>query len=257
MVPMMPRTPRTLAISFNLARVGLHLLYGAAQVALLFPWLGPLRRNACKRRWSAQLLDMLGIRIATDLAPEELAGGLLVCNHISFIDIFVINALLPSAFVSKDDVAGWPLIGWLSRRNGTVFIARGSRHAAHRTQAHMVELLRSGERLAIFPEGTSTVGVEVLPFHAALLQSAIDAETAVYALALSYRDSEGRHSSAPAYVEGVDVLSCLRRIAGSGGLTANLTLAARYRAPHSDRRQLAHRSRQAIAASLRRTAFVI
>jgi 1-acyl-sn-glycerol-3-phosphate acyltransferase len=216
-----------------------------------------LRRNACKRRWSAQLLEMLGIRIATDLAPDQLAGGLLVCNHISFIDVFVINALLPSAFVSKDDVAGWPLIGWLSRRNGTVFIARGSRRAAHRTQVQMVELLRAGERLAIFPEGTSTVGVEVLPFHAALLQSAIDADAAVYALALSYRDREGRHSSAPAYTDEVDVLSCLRRILGSGGLTANLTLAACYPAPHSDRRQLAHRSHQSIAASLRQAAFVI
>ena len=181
-----------LPASLGLLLVGLHLLYGALQVALLFPLAGASRRQRLRRRWSQGLLGVLGIRIevAADIAAG-LEGGLLVANHISFVDIFLINALLPSAFVAKGDVARWPLIGWLARRNGTVFIERGNRQAAQQAREHLLAALGKGQRLAIFPEGTTTAGDRVLPFHGALFQAAIDAAVPVYALALSYHDSSG------------------------------------------------------------------
>ena len=235
----------------RLLLVGLHLLYGALQVALLFRFAGASWRLRLNRAWARQLLTLLGIRVdadADDLARIE--GGLLVGNHISFIDVFVINALLPCAFVAKSEVARWPLIGWLGRHNDTVFIERGSRKAAHRTHQHMRQALGAGRRLAIFPEGTTTAGDTLLPFHAALFQSAIDAAVPVHALALSYHAANGARSAAPAYIDDISLLECLTSVLQAGGLVARVTLAASFLPPLSDRRHLAHRAHQAVAATL-------
>ena len=238
-------------VGVRLALVGLHLLYGALQVALLFPFGGAVWRQRLKRRWSRQLLTLLGIRVA--LAGDSLAGiecGLLVGNHVSFIDIFVINAVLPCAFVAKSEVAQWPLIGWLAGHADTIFIQRGSRKAAHQTHRQMVEALCAGRRLAIFPEGTTTAGDRLLPFHAALFQSAIDAAVPVHAIVLSYHAANGIRSAAPAYIDDISLMECLMSVLQAGGLVARVTLAASYLPPLQDRRHLAHRAHQAVAAAL-------
>jgi 1-acyl-sn-glycerol-3-phosphate acyltransferase len=242
---------RFLPAHHRLLLVGLHLLFGALQVALLFPLGGEPLRQRLKQTWSHQLVRLLGIRI--EAPGDNLAGleyGLLVGNHISFIDIFVINALLPSAFVAKSEVAQWPLIGWLARRSGTVFIERGSRKAAHLTHLHMLQALAAGRRLAIFPEGTTTAGDGVLPFHGALFQSAIDAGVPVHAIAISYHGSDGTRSRAPAYIDDIGLLECLTSVLKAGGLVARVTHATSFSPPLPDRRHLAHRAHQAIATAL-------
>ena len=243
----------TASAALRLARVGLHLLGGGVQIALLFPIAGRPWRDALKRRWSRQLLHLLLIEIdAEDPALLGIENGLLVANHVSFVDIFAINSLLPSGFVAKSDVATWPLIGWMSRHSDTVFIERGSRKAAHQTQQQMLSVLASGQRLAIFPEGTTTAGDRVLPFHGALFQGAIDAGVPVTALAIEYVDADGCLTAAPAYIGDVSLLDCLLNIVGSGGMQARITLAARFAPPLQDRRHLAHHAHQAVAAALRR-----
>lgn len=242
--------PLTLLARLRLLLIGLHLVHGALQAGLLFRVLGTGSRQWLKRRWSQQLLALLGIRVESvgDLARIE--GGLLVGNHISFLDIFVINALLPSAFVAKSDVAQWPLIGWLARHADTVFIERGSRKAAHVTRQQMLTDLGAGRRLAIFPEGTTTSGDRVLPFHAALFQSAIDAAVPVHALALSYRSRDGAPSTAPAYIDEISLIGCLISVLGAGGLVARVEPAASFVPPLPDRRHLAHHAHQAVATAL-------
>jgi len=236
--------------SLRLMLVGLHLLHGALQVALLFRLGGARWRQRLQRNWSRQLLALLGIHIesAGDLARIE--NGLVVGNHISFIDIYVINALLPCAFVAKSEVARWPLIGWLSRHTDTVFIERGSRKAAHRTQQQMMAALRAGNRLAIFPEGTTTAGDRLLPFHAALFQSAIDAAVPVHAISLSYHRADGLRSEAPAYIDDVSLVACLMAVLRTRGLVARVTLAASFAPPLPERRHLARGAHHAVAAAL-------
>ena len=93
--------------------------------------------------------------------------GAIVANHVSWLDIFVLNAAAPVYFVAKAQVAGWPGIGWLARATGTLFIRRDPREAAE--QALLIEArLRAGHRLCFFPEGTSTDGIRVLPFKPTL-----------------------------------------------------------------------------------------
>ena len=247
----MPSLRPWLQTRLRLLRVGSHLLWGAALTLLLFPVASESGRMRLRSIWSRQLLEILEVRIEASVDIESgLEAGLLVANHISFLDIFVINAVSPAAFVAKSDVAGWPLIGWLAGRNGTVFIERGSRQAAHGARQAMLAALGRGERLAIFPEGTTTAGDRVLPFHGALFQGAIDARASVHALALSYHHADGSRSAAPAYTDDLSVMDCLQRILQARGLVARLSLAARFRHPLPDRRQLAHRAHQAVVTAL-------
>jgi 1-acyl-sn-glycerol-3-phosphate acyltransferase len=111
-------------------------------------------------------LIILGIGFSTRGRPMRERGAI-VANHVSWLDIFTLNAPQRIYFVSKSEVAGWPGIGWLARATGTVFIARKGTEA--RAQRDLFEArLRAGHRLVFFPEGTSTDGLRVLPFKSTL-----------------------------------------------------------------------------------------
>ncbi len=240
-----------------MARVGLHLLWGAATVFVAYPWIDARFRRALKRRWSRQLLEALGIRLKVGSGGTALpARGLVVCNHISWLDIYVINALTPAAFVSKDDVKHWPLIGWLCAHTETIFLERGSRAAAQRTRETMIGHLRSDVHVAVFPEGTTTGGDRVLPFHAALFQSAIDAASPVIPLALRYADRHGNPSRAPAYDGDITLWQCLRAIVRAGGLTADLRVLEAIDPLSAGRRELSAHCRDAIAWHLGQRSFL-
>lgn len=242
--------PRT---QFRLLRAALHLLQGSATVAFVYPWLSEPHRLALKKRWSRQLLAMLGVRLRYQgalQADATLPCGLIVANHISFLDIFVVNAIAPTAFVSKDDVRNWPLIGWLCKHTDTLFLERGSRSAAQRARENLVNHLRRGKRVALFPEGTTTRGDTVLPFHSALLQSAIDAGTTVTPVVLRYRADDGSHSTAPAYVDDISLLECLRSIADQKRLYAEVVALAPLIAVTTDRRELSAHAHRLIAHNL-------
>lgn len=208
-------------------------------------------RRTLKRRWSRQLLETLGVKLgAGRAAAGRLAAGMLVANHISWLDIFVINALVPTAFVAKDDVRRWPLIGWLCAHTETIFLERGSRAAAQRTREAIIARLHAGMQVAVFPEGTTTGGEHVLPFHAALFQSAIDAQAPVVPLALRYADRHGNHSRAPAYAGEVTLWESLCAIARAEGLVADLRVLASIDSRASDRRHLSARCHHAITFHL-------
>ena len=176
--------PGNLRAVFRLLRAGVHLLWAAVLVGIVFPALGQSPRDRLKQRWAAQLLDMLGIQWQAEGATME--AGLCVANHISWLDIIVITASMPSTFLAKEEVRRWPLIGWISTQAGTCYVQRGSRMAAYRSTDNMTSLLQTGQRVVVFPEGTSSDGRDVLPFHSALVQSAINARVALQPVALRY-----------------------------------------------------------------------
>lgn len=238
---------RAIRAGFRLARVGLHLVWGAATVAVVYPWVDVSWRRALKQRWSRQLLEMLGVRLKVGAGRTALPPGLIVCNHISWLDIFVINALTPVAFVCKDDVKNWPLIGWLCAHTETIFLERGSRAAAQRTREAIIGRLRAAVPVGVFPEGTTTGGERVLPFHAALFQSAIDARVPVIPLALRYLDRRGNPSRAPAYDGDITLWQSLYAIARAEGVAADVRLLGAIDATLRERRELAQQCQAAIA----------
>ncbi|WP_288023074.1 lysophospholipid acyltransferase family protein, partial [Thauera sp.] len=206
-------------------RLGLHLLLGLLTIALVFPFCGRTSHQRLRQRWSCGLLRTLGIRLEHE--GEAVAPGcMLVANHISWVDIFVINALAPAAFVSKAEVRQWPAIGWLAARNDTIFLRRGSRGHARIINAETAALLDAGCNVAIFPEGTTTDGSTLLHFHGALLQPAIACGHAVQALALQYRRPDDRFSAAPAYVGEMSLGECIANIVAAPRTIARLTVAA-------------------------------
>ena len=196
---MTPAAPTPKLVRFvRGARVVAQLLGGLLWISIAFPFFSVERRRQVRHRWSSHLLSCFAFRIEID---GQLPGepGLIAANHVSWIDIFAVNALTPVAFVSKDDVIQWPIIGRLARSNETIFLQRGSRGHAHTIGRAMAERLESGNWLAVFPEGTTSDGTHLHPFHAALLQPAIDAGVAVTPVAISYEDVQGNRSLLPAY----------------------------------------------------------
>lgn len=174
--------------------------------------------------------------------------GLLVANHISWVDIFVVNAITPVAFVSKADVRQWPLVGWLAASNETVFLRRGSRGHARIINEEIAARMRAGRHVAVFPEGTTTDGTQVLHFHAALLQPAIATGHPIQPLALRYLTPAGEHTRAAAYDGDVTLADCLASIIATPRITAQVRIAPDIPTTDAHRREIASSAREAIVA---------
>src|SRR6185295_16037591 len=138
--------------------------------------------------WNARLLRLLGIALHSSGTPRQ-GATLIVANHVSWLDILAINAVHPCRFVSKADVRHWPLIGWLVACGGTLFIERERKRDALRVVHQVADALRQGQTLAVFPEGTTSDGHGLLPFHANLLQAAVATSTPVQPVALRFSDA--------------------------------------------------------------------
>lgn len=241
-------TPRLIR-AFRCTRLGLHFLCAAGIVAGLYPFASERRRIALNRRWSRQLLDILAIRLDAPLT-DALPGSLIVANHISWLDIYALNALRPMAFVAKAEVRDWPLVGWLAAKSGTIFLRRGSRGHARVVNAQIDGLLSAGKDVAVFPEGTTTDGTHLLDFHGALLQAAVDAGRPVQPVAISYHDTDGSRSLAPAYAGETTMRECFAAILACRSLTVRLSPTALLDPQTRQRRELAQAAREAIAGSL-------
>lgn len=233
----------------RLTRVGLLVLSGVATVFFLFPFLDERQRSRRKQVWSATLLAILNIQVDASL-PATGSGCLIVANHVSWLDIFVINAVWPAAFVSKAEVRRWPVIGWLAATNDTVFLRRGSRGHAHMVNAEIGEKLRAGTPVAVFPEGTTTDGQRLLSFHSALIQPALLAGCPVVPLALSYWESDDTRSLAPRYDGQITFTECLRSIASRPELRACLRSLPALGLDGEDRRQVSRAAHASIQAAL-------
>src|SRR5262245_53140527 len=185
----------------RLARVAVHLAYGLWIATTRYGRLTPADQNRELERWSRKLLSILRVQVACHNAPERLAARcLLVLNHVSWLDIFAVYAVAPCLFVAKSEIRGWPLVGMLVERIGTLFIERGNRRHARRTSGRIAEAIARGRLVAVCPEGATTDGYSLKHFHAALLQPAIDAQATVLPLALRYIRRDGGQTDAAAYV---------------------------------------------------------
>ncbi|MGZ8257376.1 MAG: lysophospholipid acyltransferase family protein [Gallionella sp.] len=227
----------------------LHLLYGLI-LALSYPRLNKVFRQRVLRRWSAELLAILAVRIQCDTPLGQVAQGLIVSNHISWLDVFVLNALVPMRFVAKSEVRAWPVFGWLCARAQTLFIERGNARAAARMNVQMAALLRDGECLAVFPEGTTTDGAELAHFHASLLQPAIDADVPLHPFALRYETAEGQRSMVAAYIDELSFGASLWQILSCRELCVRVHATPVIVEQGSERRALAQTAQHAIAQAL-------
>lgn len=201
-----------------------HLLTGIALVLLVT--LDPTRRIAREpltRRWNSRLLKILNIHLRVH--GQALGGAqLIICNHISWVDIPVIAASELTRFVSKVEVASWPIAGWLSNAAGSFYIRRGAGGTKQLIQA-LAAHLRGGGSATVFPEGTTTDGDRVLRFQPRLFAAAIDSGCPVQPIALRYsRAANGENIAA--FVGEQTLTNNLNRLLKEREMTVELTYCA-------------------------------
>jgi 1-acyl-sn-glycerol-3-phosphate acyltransferase len=236
---------------YRLLRVVLHVLYGMAVCATIFPWIGPEARNRHIRRWSRSLLGIFNVTV--ELAPDSappLEHAMVVANHVSWLDIFVVDALHPCRFVAKAEIRSWPLAGWLAEKAGTVFIARGSKRDLRNIFKGLVHSLQAGERVAFFPEGTTAPQGTLLPFHANLFEAAVDARVMVQPLALSYADEAGGHHPNVDFIGETTFAESVLAILRGPPVRARLRYLPPMDAAGAHRRDLAQAAHDAVESGL-------
>ncbi|RAJ46426.1 1-acyl-sn-glycerol-3-phosphate acyltransferase [Kitasatospora sp. SolWspMP-SS2h] len=177
------------------------------------------------RWWSRLLLAALGVRVRPISAPGRSAGGsLLVSNHVSWLDVLLVAAVRPGRMLAKTEVGRWPVLGPLTSWGGTIFIDRDRLRALPGTVEEIAAALRRGERVVVFPEGSTWCGRDGGRFRPALFEAAVRADVPVQPLTLRYRGADGRPSTAPAFVGEDGLLASLWRVVSVRGLTAEIEL---------------------------------
>ena len=228
---------RTLSACLKLGRALLHILVGFVTIWLVFPHIAQEQRERRIHVWSKKMLGCLDIDLV--VKGERVISGpmLLMANHISWLDITSLHAARFCRFVSKSDIKQWPVIGTLAVGVGTLFIERESRRDAMRVVHHMTDRLRAGDVIGVFPEGTTSDGQSLLPFHANLFQAAIAADAPVQPVALQFiAQSTGQISLAPCYVGNDTLWGSLWRTLRTPGIAVVITFGAPQRAQGRDRR---------------------
>ena len=236
---------------YRAARIGIHLLEGFATTTLLFPLLRPRTQRNLVRVWSRRLLRMLNVdaRLHGTLYTAD-GNVLLVANHVSWLDVFVLNSVHPVRFIAKAELARLPLIGPMLRKVGTLFVERARKSDTRRVVHGTSNALARGDIVAVFPEGKTTDGTDLLPFKSSLLQPIVDANGHVQPIALRYRTASGEISVLPAYIDNVTLLGSLWRITGARALIVDVHAPPMLAARGVHRRDLACSAESAIREAL-------
>ncbi len=245
-----------------MVQVVLHILLALFIVGLLFPFWSMARRRWLVRWWSGHVLWIMGLRVKVvgplaDRTVFEQAlrpggiGTMFVMNHISWLDIYLVHSLRAARFVAKAEISRWPLLGFLTDRTGALFIERGKRHAVREVNHRIAQMLRAGDMIGVFPEGTTSDGARLLPFHANLIQPAIDVGVPILIAGLRYRERDGRPTTATSYTGDTSLLESIVRMARHGPLLAELHLIEAIDGRIATRHEVARKARALIAASLR------
>ena len=207
----------TLRFAVRAVACFIWVFLGLLTIALVY-WIFGLRfRLWSKKYWSRILLWLCGIKV--EISGQAVATGplLIVANHVSWLDIFVLNYVRSTAFIAKSEIRRWAIVGWLAAGADTIFIERGSRHALAAVAKSVAEHLDRDQAVGLFPEGTTSEGFGVLPFYANLFEPARKAQVAVQPVAVKYFHRQQR-SAYPAYIGEESLVMNMWRVFGTTGI---------------------------------------
>ncbi len=240
------------AFWWRVMRLTSQLLWGLLLSVTAFARGEPHHRHAIIRSWSRELLHRAGVEVRTVGFPTDADKPVtLVANHVSWSDIFALNTQHACHFIAKSELKSWPLAGRLLNNVGTIFINRNDRKDTHRLKRVVHELLAAGETVAVFPEGTTSSGHDVLKFHASLLEPIVAAEGEVWVVAIRYfRASDRARTDAAAYIDDMSLLDSLHAIHDVGGVIAELRFLQAIQCAGLNRREVAQRAESLIRASI-------
>jgi 1-acyl-sn-glycerol-3-phosphate acyltransferase len=231
-------------------RLLLHLVSGFAQAAV-YPHVSQRIQKRMAQNWSAGLLSVLSIRLrySGEIPDPAAPRVMLAANHVSWLDVYSLISVCPARFVAKSEIGGWPLLGWFSKNAGTLFIERSKRSDTARINEHIAEAVVSGDRVAIFPEGTTGNGTFLRHFHASLLQPAVAVGATLFPVAIRYTNTGGQISEAAVYVN-ISLMESLRRVLREPWIQVELIFTDPISSAEKNRRELARSAESAIASAL-------
>ncbi|HMD61971.1 MAG TPA: lysophospholipid acyltransferase family protein, partial [Opitutaceae bacterium] len=203
---------RPLAAS-RLARLSDALARAAARIVVLRQDPHTAVHGVARR--ILRLMDV-SVKMTGKVPPS----GLIVCNHLSYLDVVVLSAMAPCVFVAKSDVRRWPAFGWFAKRIGCIFAERDHPASAGRSVGAIQRALDAGHRVVLFPEGTSSDGSAVLPFRSSLLEPAVGRPISVAALSYQLDPGDGDPAVDVCYWRDMTFLPHLVRLLGKGRIHA-------------------------------------
>ena len=231
---------RSLRIAFRTFWLAGEVVLAVARFAALIAAHVGIPDRSARARWLRHIcqraLRVFHVELrVTGLVPSS---GLLVCNHLSYLDVLVLGATTPCVFVSKCEVRRWPVFGWCATLAGTLFLRRDRRSDVARLTREMRRALDSGALIALFPEGTTSDGREVLPFKSSLLEPATCQPHALSAGFIEYALADGDVAEEVCYWKDMTLLPHLLNLLGKRGVEARLFF-IELRQASPDRKQLA------------------
>lgn len=226
----------------------IHLIFAVLKCAI-FPLLPLKIRKKMVQSWCIRLLRILKVKVIIHGDPSVLFGAkpyLLVANHVSWLDIHIINSIRPVIFVAKADVSKWPIFGYLASMLGTIFLQREKLSDIKRVIQLMKEKLTHQEVVAIFPEGTSTDGKSVLPFKSNLFEAAHQAQVDVLPIMIKYTENN-QYSDRAAFIGDMELVDSIKNILKGNNLVVHIHLSDRLPA-HLTRQEMASQAHQQVAS---------
>ena len=203
----------------------------------------PLRRARWLQTACRQVTRSMGIRFRVEGVPP--ASGMLVSNHLSYLDILIYSAAVPCVFVSKAEVGSWPYFGFAARQGGTIFIDRTRRVSAQEVAQEMARRMADPVPILVFPEGTSSDGAQVMPFHSSLFEPAAATGAAVTAAAVRYESVGGGPERDLCWYGDESFVTHLWKTLGGPGFTAQLVFGPPR--VYANRREAARETREEVA----------
>jgi 1-acyl-sn-glycerol-3-phosphate acyltransferase len=236
----------------RVTRIILHTLYGVFLSTFILTTVSKRQRNWIISYWSRRLLHMMNIQVSIHGTPptHDLVSTMFVGNHISWLDIHVLNSIRAVRFIAKAEIRHWPVFGWLATQTNTLFIEREQKKDAVRVINTAAKSLMRGDCLCFFPEGTTTDGTELLTFKGSLIQAPINAKAKVWPFVIEYPDNKGEPNQEMAFTGETTLLASIWQIVSLSKPQAIITFLPIISPEGHERRGLTIAVRHAIAAHL-------
>jgi len=242
--PIPVRAWRVIVVLFHIIMIWLGAI-------LMMPWLSRPRRNRMIARFASRMLHGLRVQVRMrGTLPFLRRPIVFVANHVSWLDPHLLNLVSGARFIAKQEVASYPLFGTIVRQFGAIFIRRGSIRDAYRVKCEAAATLTGGEHVAFFPEGTTSTGTRINYFYPALFQAAVDSGATVQPIAIRWHHADGRLNLDAGFIDDMTLVESIVLMLKHRVLYAELRLCDPLEAAGASRRDLAHRTRAAIAEKL-------
>ena len=228
----------------------MHAATAALILRFVFPRVAHERHRALVCWWSAKLLGILNIAPVVEGEPPPQAAAMIVANHVSWVDIFLISSVRPTRFVAKSEIRGWPVAGWIAERAGTLFIRRDQMRDMARIDARVREMLAEGDCVGLFPEGITTEGDELRKFHSSLFEPAVANGARVHPAAIRYEHPDGSLCRQMSFIGERTFMESLGLIVRQRAVRARIMFAAPVETAGGSRREVASQVEARVATLL-------